>query len=494
VGIDRREFLKRAGVLGGAAAAVTALPACRRLFPPGFNPGRGILDGNAAHAPIDHVVVVMMENRSFDHWLGWLAQDWRYLDAGRRRYGRHFSVDGDQHQTFTGPNGPVATQHVPDQANQPNPFQGCGHPDPSHGWTGGRAERDLGFLAPATGNDEFALGYYLEDDLPFTSRLAQRFTTFDAYHASVLGPTFPNREYLHSGQSGGNKTNYIPVAEGGFSWPTIWDRLDAAGVPCRYYASDLPVTALWGARLTRFQHALPDYFTDCANGTLPNVTYVDPSFFGANENDDHPLADIRGGQRFLREVFDAFYRSPHWQSGLFVMTYDEWGGFFDHVRPPLFPDDRASTVDEDNFGQAGFRVPTVLASPFALPGFVDHRQYDHTSVLRFLEWRFLGAPPEGPGRTGDSWFLTTRDRYAANLGASLRHRRISADAGFDVAGLTLALPDPPCADNVTPFVAPAVAPATPAGRQLSVGAFDDRELQQALDRGYFERVGAPVYV
>jgi phospholipase C len=487
--MDRREFLKRAGLLGGAAAAVTALPGCRRLFPPGFRAGRGMLDGSAASAPIDHVVVVMMENRSFDHWLGWLAEDGQYLEAGRRRYGRHFSVDGNQHQSFPGPAGMVPTAHVPDQQNQPNPFQGCGHPDPSHGWTGGRAERDQGFLAPATGNDEFALGYYLRDDLPFTSRLASRFTTFDAYHASLLGPTYPNREYLHSAQSGGNKSNYLPIAEGGFTWPTIWERLEAAGVPCRYYASDLPVTALWGQRLNHFQKFLPDYLTDCANGTLPNVVMVDPTFLGVNQNDDHPLADIRGGQRFLREVFQAFYESPHWESGLFVVTYDEWGGFFDHVRPPVFADDRASAVDAENFGQAGFRVPTVMASPFALSNFVDHRQYDHTSVLRFLEWRFLGAPPEGPGKQGDTWFLTQRDRNAANLGASLRRRRVSADAGFDVGGLPLALPDPPCADNPTTLDAP-------AGRMLtaSAAASEDRDLQLALDSGYFEKVGAPVRV
>ena len=80
-----------------------------------------------------------------------------------------------------------------------------------------------------------------------------------------------------------------------------------------------------------------------------------------------------------------------------MLTYDEWGGFFDHVAPPILPDLRASANDEENFGQAGFRVPTVLASPYARPGFVDHTQYDHTSILRFLEWRFLGAPPRGPG-------------------------------------------------------------------------------------------------
>ena len=485
--MQRREFLKRAGLLGGAAAAAAFLPGCRQLFPTGFDPGRGILDGAPSDAPIDHVVVVMMENRSFDHWLGWLADDQAYLDAGRSRYGASFTVDGLQQQSFVGPGGVmVPTGHMPSQPDQPNPFQGCGHPDPGHGWNSGRAQRDGGFLAPGSNNDTYALGYYLADEIPFTSRLAKEFTTFDAYHCSVLGPTYPNREYLHAAQSGGNKTNYLPIAEGGFDWPTIWDKLEAAGVPCRYYASDLPVTALWGNRLTRFQRALPDYYDDCANGTLPNVVMVDPTFLGANQNDDHPHADIRGGQRFLREVFQAFYESPHWDSGVFIITYDEWGGFFDHVAPPTFADHRWSSNDQDNFQQAGFRVPTVMASPFALRGFVDHRQYEHTAILRFLEWRFLGAPAEGWGSDTDTWYLTTRDRWSANIGASLRDTRISNDAGFDVAGLALPLPDPPCAEPDSLGAA--------GGGASREGESEDLDFQHALEMGYFERVGAPVYL
>ncbi|HEY7438348.1 MAG TPA: alkaline phosphatase family protein [Acidimicrobiia bacterium] len=476
--IDRREFLKRAGVIGGAAAAVTALPGCRRLFPPGFNPGRSVLDGLPGDAPIDHVVVVMMENRSFDHWLGWLADDWYYLESGRHRYGRSFSVNGRQHQTFPGPSGPVATEHLLEAADETSPYQGCGHNDPGHGWDQGRAERDGGFLAPASGNDDYALGYYLGNDLPFTSQLARHSTIFDDYHAALLGPTWPNREYLHSAQSGGLKSNILPPT-GPFDWTTIWDRLGAANVPAKYYFSDLPFLGLWGPRLSPFEAPVADYFTDCANGTLPNVTMVDPSFFGDTENDDHPLADIRGGQHFLHDVFSAFVNSPHWEHGVFIITYDEWGGFFDHVAPPIVPDDRASTVDEDNFGQAGFRVPVVMASPYALPGFVDHRQYDHTSILRFIEWRFLGAPPEGPGKDGDSWFLTTRDRNTANIGASLRQRQTQRDLGFDLAGITIGQPNPPCGSSA------AVA-------AMHVHPTDEREFQTLAASGYFERVGVRV--
>ncbi|MGZ4754647.1 MAG: alkaline phosphatase family protein [Acidimicrobiia bacterium] len=475
--IDRREFLRRAGLAGGIVAASAALPGCRRLFGQ-VGPvlgGRGMLELSAKESQIDHVVVVMMENRSFDHWLGWLAEDSAYLEAGRSRYGKSFSVDGLQHQTFPGPTGPVSTEHLVGAADEPSPFQGCTHVDPGHGWDEGRAERDGGFLAPGSNNDVFATGYYLGEDLPFTSEFVRSFTTFDRYHASLLGPTYPNREYLHSAQSGGHKSNDFPP-EGGFPWETIWSRLDFADVSARYYYSDLPFLALWGGPVVPFMHPADDYFADCAAGTLPSVSFLDPKFIGADQCDDHPLADIRKGQAFLRDAFRAFAQSPNWHNGLFILTYDEWGGFFDHVAPPHFVDDRTSANDADDFSQAGFRVPTVLASPFAPPGFVDHRPYDHTSILRFIEWRFLGAPAEGPGRAGDSWFLTSRDRNANNLGSSLLAQRCADDIGFDL-NLTIPPPAPACAGGIG---------------GLSVDGAKETSMQAALDAGVFERMGAKV--
>jgi hypothetical protein len=140
-------------------------------------------------------------------------------------------------------------------------------------------------------------------------------------------------------------------------------------------------------------------------------------------------------------VFRAFVSSPHWKSGAFFVTYDEWGGFFDHVSPPVFADDRASSHDADNFGQAGFRVPTLLASPYAMPGGVDHRAYEHTAILRFLEWRFLGAPAQGPG--GGQWSLTKRDRSSENMGITLRASQPDPEIAFDL-GMRIPAPSPSC--------------------------------------------------
>ena len=474
--MDRRSFLIGAGAVGGAALSGGLLTSCGP--PPG-----SILNLPASSSPVDHVVVLMMENRSFDHWLGWLGADEAWLDNAARRYGPTAAVQGAPHQTYLDPSGtPVATAHLLDYLAGGNPWRGCDHPDPGHGWNHGRRQRDSGFLATGSGNDPFATGYYLADDVPFSSRLARRFTVCDQSFASVLGPTYPNREYLHSAQSGGYKNNYLPIAEGGFAWPTIWEKLAAASVPAGYFYVDLPVTALFGSRLNQYSAPIDQYFGRCAAGTLPNVTFLDPGFNTGSRTDNHPHADIRAGEAFVRDVFAAFAESPHWQNGLFILTYDEWGGFFDHVAPPRAVDDRASTNDADDFGQLGFRIPTVLASPYSQVGAVDHTTYDHTSILRFLEWRFLGAPAVGVNTNGAEWWLTSRDRWANNIGASLVETP-TPDVGFDL-DTVIAAPSAECAAGA----ASAGGAAQDDGTATPV-AYDKHAFEQALDQGYFERVG-----
>jgi phospholipase C len=484
--VDRREFL-RAGVLLGGAAALGA--ACVPKQPPGPNPKPGpfgsILDGAPSESGIDTVVVVMMENRSLDSYFGYLANDLAYLERGRQLYGKGFRLDGDVDQAFTDPDGNVVPTYrrVESGDGTTDPWRGCGNRDPGHSWTAGRAQRDGGFLAAGTGNDEFALSWFDRRDLPLYGELASRFTLCDHAFASCLGPTYPNRAYLLSGQSGGRKNNELPFETGGYDWPTIFERLAAVGVTSANFATDLPPVALWGGRLNAHQRTIAEYYTAAAAGTLPNVSFVDPAFLGPNRTDDHPHGDPRAAQQFVQDVFRAFVRSSHWERGLFVLTYDEWGGFFDHVAPPILPDDRASADDLENFGQAGFRVPLLLCSPRALPNHVDHRQYDHTSLLRFLEWRFLGAPAEGPKAVSSTpWWLTARDRYANNLGRTLSPDVFDPDPGFDV-DLDVGQPSPPCevAAVTTTVAAPADDPEPSA-------------FEASLRNGDFERIGARVPV
>ncbi|NLV54775.1 MAG: twin-arginine translocation signal domain-containing protein [Acidimicrobiales bacterium] len=479
--MDRRRFLKTAGMAGGAALILPRLTGCQYAPPVGIPSGTDrLLDHAGRDCPITHVVVVMMENRSFDHYLGWMATDEDFLETGRSRYGDLFHVVGSQQETYTGPNGDVTTQRLVTDPDHSNPWRGCGFGDPGHSWNAGRAQRDRGFLGTGTGNDELAIGFYERGDLPFSAHLAQRFTALDHSHASVLGPTYPNRAYLHSGQSGGLKNNSVP--SGGYSWRNIWHQLGDLGVPARNYYSDLPFVALFGSTMLPFLAPITRYYEDCAAGTLPNVTFVEPTYLGANQEDDHPLADVRAGQRFLQRVFKAFVESPHWESGLFIVTYDEWGGFFDHVAPPRLADDRASSNDADDFGQAGFRLPTVLASPYCLPGFVDHRVYDHTSILRFLQWRFMGTAAEGPGLPTSTWFLTERNRRAQNIAGSLAFDIQDADLGFDIDGLDIDPPSAACGAEEAAALDAARAAAGPS------------TFQTTLDSGIFEQVGAPLYV
>ena len=342
--------------------------------------------------PLDHVVVVMMENRSFDHYFGWLG-----------------GADGSQDQTYTDPGGtPVATRHASTLEAE---FQGCGHPDPGHGWESGRAQLQGGFLAAGSGNDEFALTYYDEGELEFIHAGGQAFTVYDRFFCSLLGPTWPNRYYKWSAQSGGRKDNDPPVQTGGNQWETIFDRAIGRGLSARYYHSDLPFSAVWGPRGVPWTRPLHAYYADCAAGTLPSISFVDPPVRDGGGGDgisadEHPHGDVRLGQAWMADVVHAFLESPHWERGALFVVYDEWGGFFDHVAPPSVADDRQSTTLDDDFGQMGFRVPAVAFSPFAGRGTVSHLQCGFESILKLMTYRW---------QLGD---LCTRDAGAANIGLS----------------------------------------------------------------------------
>ena len=359
--LDRRGFLKGAAAGVGLAALGSRADAFINIaLPPAGAPG------------IDTVVVVMMENRSIDHFFGWVPD----LVPG---------FEATQDQTYSG----VRTNHW--GAGGRGDYAGCGYGDPAHGWDTGRAQKDQGFLGPNSGNDEFAVSYYEAVDLPVYQQLVGTFTTFDQYFCSIMASTYPNRYYMHSAQSGGIENNDFPPERGeltGWNWPTIWDLLDSNGITSAYYFSNLPAIGLWGPKYAHKARHISHYYEDALAGLLPQVSFVDPFFTVEGlANDDHPHADIRLGQEFISAVVSTFIRSPQWQRGALFVNYDEWGGFWDHITPPVVDDPRGSL----GFGQLGFRTPTLLISPYARGPRVDHGLYDHTSILEFIEDRFCGS-------------------------------------------------------------------------------------------------------
>ena len=331
---------------------------------------------SAPTSPIKHIIHVMMENRSFDHMMGWFP-----------------NTDGKQAGlSFLDKNGQPQATHAlaPD-------WTGCGFGDPSHSYGDARLEYDNGlmdgFLKPAS-SDLFSIGYYVEKDVPVLASLARNFTLCDRFFPSMLGPTFPNRIFAHSGQSDRTDDSISLV-----NLPTIWDHLEDSGVSHKYYYGDVPVLGLWGLKYLNISHRFDDFLADCAAGTLPSVSFVDPALtlllnFG---DDDHPHSDIRNGEAFLSQVYQAVASSPNWNSTVLVVNWDEWGGFFEHIPPPraLAP----NTVDPDLVdGKAllGCRVPTVVVSPWnvgsPLVPAVNHTVFDHTSVLKLIESVFDVAP------------------------------------------------------------------------------------------------------
>ncbi len=328
---------------------------------------------------IEHIVVVMMENRSFDHLLGWLP------GADGRQAGLSYpDADGILHPTF-----PLAPTIG---------FQGCRHLDPDHSWEGGRIQYNNGAMDGwlLANTDLFSIGYYERADRPFFSEFAASYTTLDHYHCSILAETFPNRFFSHAAQtttlhSVGTATAITDPQ----TIPTIWDRLAAAGVSGRYYFSDVPFLGLWRDRYLSISRPYAAFLADAAAGRLPAVSIVDPRFIDENmgsSGDDHARADLRVGDAFLSQTFAAVAHGPGWANTVFIVTYDEWGGFFDHVAPPTSvaannvdpPDDRGNVL-------LGMRVPTVVASPWTRAGSqprISSALYDHTSILKLIEWRW----------------------------------------------------------------------------------------------------------
>ena len=377
--LDRREFLKKTAQFTGGALALSSAGSL-------FAKSGALPKPNKSG--VDHIVLVTMENRSFDHFLGWLP------GANGMQAGLNFTdTAGNTYPTY-----PLA----PD-------YQGCGHADPDHSYSGGRVQYDNGkcdgFLKTAPVGDQFPIGYYMQSDLAFLGQAAPGWTACSSYFAAIMAETFPNRIYQHAAQ-----TDRIVNSTTISKLPTIWDRLADHSISRRYYFSDIPLLALWGSKYLSISAPVAEFFADCAAGTLPHVSVVEPRFLGESQglsNDDHPFADIRNGEFFLNSVYAAVTSSPVWRNTVLVINFDEWGGFFEHVPPPAAPIPPADAIAGNLDGLRGFRVPCLIISPNSPRGGVAAGIYDHTSILKMIEWRWNLRP------------LTIRDATARNLALAL---------------------------------------------------------------------------
>jgi phospholipase C len=259
------------------------------------------------------------------------------------------------------------------------------------------------------------MGYFTADDLPFYWDLYQTFAMSDHHHCSVLGPTWVNRWFFMSGTSFGNTRHVVLESERLQDPPYVGlQLLDDAGVDWRVYYSDAPFALSYVeyfmANRSRMRQYVDHFFDDLEAGELASVVYIDPSFtHGVTQTDEHPPSDPQIGHQFVAQIVEAVMASEIWESTAIILTYDEHGGFYDHVAPPEacvpgdYPPDLLEGDYQADFDRLGFRVPLVVVSPYSRAGYVSDRTTDLTSVLRLIQTRFL--LPALTGRDANAWPL-----------------------------------------------------------------------------------------
>jgi len=381
-------------------------------------------------AGIETIVVLCMENRSFDHYLGSL----------RVREGR-MDVDGlTGDESNPDPDGAAVPVHLLEDftpADLPHTWEAC-----HQQWNQGAND---GFVLAHAGSAQAdAMGYHVREQLPVTYALADAGAICQRWFAGVLGPTWPNRFYLHAASSNGVKTN-LPA----LGLTTIWDRLAAAGVEATNYYHDV-AWATGGFGKLNGLAGISRFFEDAMAGNLPPFALLDPSFFGGGANDDHPDHDVRMGQALIGSVISALGQSPQWNRCLFVLTYDEHGGFFDHVPPPATSPGAEPLTD---FQRLGFRVPSIVVGPTVRRGCAIDTVLEHSSVPATATVRF-GLDP-----------LNARASAAADLSSCIDPRRL----------------DDPLAPPVVPAVDVSMrALAERQARARALGQDSHRELADAV--------------
>ncbi len=388
---------------------------------------------------IEHIFVLMLENRSFDHMLGFSSLEGIDAETGERTKIR--GLTGNESNDFNGHRYPVS--RGADYAMPVDPHHEF--PDILHQLCGPKAVYQPGGEYPSVDNSGYVASYaasggndapgeimkcFAPEQLPVLYALASEFAVCDNWHASMPGPTWPNRMFLHAGSSGGldHSPSKLEILEWefgpGFEFlnHTIFDLLKSKGVQRRIYAGDhFPmVAALRGIGLDdirEYEHFAADLQSD----RYPySYIFIEPSYDVAlnyrHSSSQHPLADIRKGEALIKSTYEAIRNSPHWEKRLLIITWDENGGFYDHADPPaaIAPGDSWEKSEHNRYGftfeKYGPRVPTVVISAFIPKGVIDHRLYDHTSVLATIEERY--------GFTGEG--MTNRDGTAKSLWALLQ--------------------------------------------------------------------------
>jgi phospholipase C len=428
--VSRRRFLQVGGAVAGAAAIGVGASQAAGLA--GVNQARAA-GANGTIADLKHVVILMQENRSFDHYYGSLRGVRGFSDRQVLRYqnGATIFEQPDAARTDLGYLLPFHMDSTKVDA------QNAG--DLDHSWTGDHSARNSGLWNNWTAaKTEQTMGYFTRNDLPFNYALADAFTICDGYHQSILGPTSPNRMYFWTGTSHGftdnppdytveftNVTTYPELLlKAGISWQVYTNHEVGDGGGADGWVGDYGDNPLWfyqqyqtsenattkaGQQLAvqgavqpwqpnagtplgpnHVNHVLAQFISDCAASKIPRVSWIVAPY----EYSEHPAASPSYGAHYVRTVLEALMSNQAlWESTALFITYDEHDGYFDHV-PPAFPE--TSVTDEFISGLPigpGPRVPMIICSPWTRGGFVDSNSYDHTSMLRFLEtWTGVKAP------------------------------------------------------------------------------------------------------
>jgi phospholipase C len=380
---------------------------------------------------IEHVIVLMLENRSLDHMLGFLKQQNPEINGCLPNdKGCSNPVDplDPASPQFTVDDTAVYAQVSPSHSISGTTKQIYGSADS----TG--APNMNGFIksyTSSTGSVEGGEGImkcFSPSHVPVIANLSMEYGFFDGWYASVPGPTMVNRAYAASGTSHGMGTNDEKTIALGLPQKTMFKQLVDMGLDIRVYFQIAPSVLMFKDMrhkdIRGKYKPFPKLYEDLKTGDIPQFTWLEPNYFDAENfpsSDQHPDHDVSIGDKLIKDVYEAVRASPIWEKTALIITYDEHGGFFDHVAPPVnvpSPDGINSVDDPFDFTRLGVRVPTVVVSPwipkgsvFHAPSDADAGQYEHSSLISTIVHKMF-QPTEGHHKQP---YLNKRDEWAATF-------------------------------------------------------------------------------